>query len=111
MPIKHIKGKDLYEEIKKSELPIHVAKFSASWCNPCVHASNFIKSLEAEGKLNHAVIYEIDCEDDDSVDLSTRLGIRALPTFIKFSKDDKHEALDTRVGAASTEDILNFCKA
>lgn len=108
MPIKHIKGKDLFEDIKNSDKPVSIAKFSANWCKPCSIASEFIKSLDNDGKIDHAMIYEIDVEEDDSMDLATKLGIRSLPTFIKFSKDG--EAIDQKFGASSPEELLNLCK-
>lgn len=58
-----------------------IQKYEASWCAPCVSMQEQIDSLSKAGKLD-VVIEHYDIEDyQDEV---KALGIRSIPTFIKF---------------------------
>lgn len=108
MPIKHTTGKKVEDEIKSSDKPIHILKFSADFCNPCKMASTMIKDLDEKGKLSDVVVYEIDVEHADSIDYATRKGVRGVPFFLKM--DNECNVLDQKVGMGGADQFLELCK-
>ncbi len=72
-----------------------VVDFWAEWCGPCKLVSPIIDELstEYEGK---AVIGKVNV--DDNGDLSTKYGVRSIPTII-FLKNG--EIVDKQVGATT----------
>ncbi len=108
MPIKEIKGDKVEEEIKKSEYPVSICKFSATWCRPCSQATMMIQDLEKQGKLNDVMVYEIDIEHDNSMNYANRMGVRGVPMFLKMDKECN--VLDQKVGMSGQEQFLEFCK-
>jgi len=108
MPIKEIQGDKVEDEIKKSEYPISIIKFSATWCKPCSMATTMIKDLDQKGKLNDVMIYEIDIEHDNSMHYASRMGVRGVPLFLKMDKECN--VLDQKVGVSGPEQFLELCK-
>ena len=61
-----------------------VVQFSASWCGPC---KVLTKTIEAHEDTFVNLIYKMDI--DDVPELAQSLGIRSVPTLIRF--DNKQE--------------------
>ena len=80
-------------EIEAAGLPI-VIDFSATWCGPCKKIAPIIEELaeEYEGRV---IIGKCDVDDND--ELTSRFGIRNVPTIL-FIKNG--EVVDKHVGAA-----------
>jgi len=80
------------EVVLKSDKPVMV-DFWAEWCGPCRMIAPFVEEMskEFEGK---AVV--VKCDVDNSPGVSTKFGIRNIPTVL-FFKDGK--VADKQIGA------------
>ncbi len=79
---------------------IVIVQFSASWCGPCKILS---KTIEAnEDKFNHP-IYKMDI--DEAQALSSALGIRSVPTVIRFENKQEIKRL---VGIKPIEQLVEL---
>ena len=77
-----------------------VVQFSAGWCGPC---KTLTKLIEAnEDKLGRP-IYKIDV--DQAPELSSVLGIRSLPTLVRFENKQETKRL---IGAIPIEQIIEI---
>ena len=78
--------------VLKSEKPVMV-DFWAEWCGPCRMIAPFVEEIskEFEGK---ALV--VKCDVDSSPGVSTKFGIRNIPTVL-FFKDGK--VADKQIGA------------
>lgn len=87
-----------FEEIIAGGLPV-VVDFSAVWCGPCKKIAPIIEELagEYEGRV---IIGK--CDVDENNDLTSRFGIRNVPTVLFFKNG---EVVDKHVGAASKKDF------
>ena len=65
-----------------------VVQFSAAWCGPCKVLTKTIE--QNEGKFN-VPIYKIDI--DEAQDLAKALGIRSVPTIIRFENKQETKRL------------------
>ena len=83
-----------FAEVKAQSLPV-VIDFWATWCGPCRMVAPIIDELaeEYDGKV---VIGKCDVDDND--DLTSKFGIRNIPTVL-FIKNG--EVVDKTVGAAT----------
>lgn len=82
-----------YEELQASGLPM-VIDFSATWCGPCKKIAPIIDELAAEYEGRVLVCK---CDVDDNDDLTSKFGIRNVPTVL-FIKEGN--VVDKHVGAA-----------
>jgi thioredoxin 1 len=78
--------------VLKSDKPVMV-DFWAEWCGPCRMIAPFVEEIakEFEGK---ALV--VKCDVDNSPGVSTKFGIRNIPTVL-FFKDGK--VADKQIGA------------
>ncbi|MCD6162949.1 MAG: thioredoxin family protein [candidate division Zixibacteria bacterium] len=71
--------------------------FFAEWCGPCVR---FTKALNEDTDINKALknvlLYQIDCEKGDGVELSEKYTIKGYPTYILI--DSKEQVIDRWMG-------------
>ena len=65
-----------------------VVQFSAGWCGPCKVLTKTIE--QNEDKFN-VPIYKIDI--DEAQDLAKALGIRSVPTIIRFENKQETKRL------------------
>jgi len=88
-------------EMKKAGGPVLV-DFWAAWCAPCKTIAPSLEQIahELAGK---ATIAKVDV--DENGDLSSRFGIRSIPTLIVF-KDGR--VVDQMIGAAPKDQILRM---
>lgn len=71
-------SEELKQLLNKNEIVI--IDFYTSWCTPCKVISPFIEKLASE--FSHITVVKCDCENSE--DLADALGIKSIPTFIKF---------------------------
>ena len=87
------------EVVIKSDKPVMV-DFWAEWCGPCRMIAPFVEEMskEFEGK---AVV--VKCDVDNSPGVSTKFGIRNIPTVL-FFKDGK--VADKQIGAVPKSNFV-----
>lgn len=76
------------EEVLKSETPILV-EFGAVWCGPCKRLAPILEQLAQEEPNLKIVLVDI----DDSPEISSKMGIRSVPTLIVFKNGEKYNTL------------------
>ena len=93
-----------YESIVAEGLPV-VVDFSATWCGPCKKIAPIIEKLavEYQGRVNIGK-----CDVDDSEELTSKFGIRNVPTVI-FIKNG--EVVDKHVGAGLEKEFVEKIEA
>lgn len=64
-----------------------VLKFGASWCHGCVQMSPTFKEVAKEMHSDDLIFKEVDVEEDEGVDLSTKYQVRNVPTILIIKKD------------------------
>lgn len=77
-----------------------VVQFSAAWCGPCKVLTKTIE--QNEDKFN-VPIYKIDI--DSSQELAKALGIRSVPTIIRFENKQETKRL---VGVKPIEQLVEL---
>ena len=83
-----------FEELLASGKPL-VVDFWATWCGPCKKIAPDVEALAEEYK-DQVIIGKCDVDDND--DLTSKFGIRNIPTVL-FIKNG--EVVDKTVGAAT----------
>ena len=86
-------------EVLQSELPVLV-DFSAVWCGPCQKQLPIIEKFATENK-NRVKVCTVDI--DDAPVITSKLGIRSVPSIYLFDKGLK---IDSKVGL-TTLAVLN----
>lgn len=76
-----------------------IIEFGATWCPGCKVLKENLKAYD-----NRVPIEFIDCDTDD--DLTSKYGIRNLPTILFL--DDKDEVLQKQVGVTTLNDIYTI---
>jgi thioredoxin len=82
-----------FDELLQSDKPL-VVDFWAEWCGPCKMIGPIVEELASqyEGKV---IIGKMDVDDNN--DITTRYGIRNIPTLLFFKNG---QLVDKQVGAA-----------
>ena len=88
------------EEFKTLVNDTIVVQFSAAWCGPCKVLTKTIE--QNEGKFN-VPIYKVDI--DHAPQLAQALGIRSVPTIIRFENKQETKRL---VGIKPIEQIIEI---
>jgi thioredoxin 1 len=96
--VRELNEAGLDDELIQTEKPILV-DFWAPWCGPCRAMSPAVEAA-AQELAGEAKVYKINVDDNPSV--SSRFGIRGIPTLILFK--DGREA-NRLVGLSSKEQI------
>ena len=99
MPIVNTTDENFAEKIKGD---LVLVDFWASWCSPCKAIAPMLESI-AEKLGDKILICKHNIDEQPSV--PTLYNIRGIPTLLKFSKS---ELIDTKVGATSEQNILEF---
>lgn len=79
-----------------------IVKLSSLACGPCRLLQTVLSSL-AEQEINGYVCLLVDV--DDSPEITEELGIRALPTLVKFKNGVE---VDRTVGASNKKDLVKW---
>ena len=88
------------EEFKQLVSDTIVVQFSAGWCGPCKVLTKTIE--QNEDKFN-APFYKINIDEAQS--LAQALGIRSVPTLIRFENKQETKRL---VGVKPIEQIIEI---
>jgi thiol-disulfide isomerase/thioredoxin len=72
----------------KAERKPVLLDFSTSWCPPC---KQFRRARQADAQiieaLEQVILYEIDCERGNGVDLASNYEVESYPTFVLLTPD------------------------
>ena len=92
------------ENVVDSDIPV-LLDFFATWCAPCKALEGTLKSVESqyEGRVS---FYKVNV--DDEMDLAVKFNVSALPTIVLC---EKGEAVDKKIGLASSSEIVAFIDA
>ena len=99
----HLNESDFYQTIDESPVPILV-DFSAAWCGPCRMIAPVLDEIAKEQGGNVKVA-KVDVENSPT--LSSRFGIRNVPTLLFFKGG---EVKDQVVGHTSKADLISRLK-
>ena len=78
-------------QVLEAETPVLV-DFTAAWCPPCRVMDPIVAGIDADRDDLRVVKVDV----DESIDLTARLGVLSMPTFMVF---DRGEPILTLVGA------------
>ena len=90
------------EQINGDKLSL--IQFSASWCGPCKQLKPIVE------KISDDMADKIDCyyhDIESQPNEPTKYSVRGVPTILLFKNE---KLLDTKVGATSEKDLLEFIK-
>ena len=87
-------------EFKELTNDTFVVQFSATWCGPC---KTLTKTIDQNEDKFNVPIYKIDI--DESRDLAQALGIRSVPTIIRFENKQETKRL---VGIKPIEQLVEL---
>ena len=95
------KDTNFEEEIKEGKV---IVDFFATWCGPCKMLAPVLEEVSEEyaGKVN---FFNVDV--DENPDLAMQYKIMNIPALVVLKKGEK---VDTQVGFAPKENIVEFIK-
>ncbi len=102
--IKHITDASFDADVLKSDKPV-LLDFWAEWCGPCKQIAPILEDLakEYDGKV---IIAKIDVDKNQQV--STKFGIRGIPTLILFKNGVE---IAKKVGGMPKAAIASFIES
>ncbi len=89
------------DEVLKADKPVLVY-FGAEWCGPCKMLKPIIERL-ADECVDKLKVVKVDI--DKAQEVTSRYGIRGVPTLVIFRNGEK---LDSKVGAVSQAQLEYF---
>ena len=102
MAFKESSDEKFKEQIDGDKLSL--VQFSASFCGPCKQLKPIVE------KISNDVADKIDCyyhDIESQPNEPTKYSVRGVPTILLFKNE---KLLDTKVGATSEKDLLEFIK-
>ena len=102
MAFKESSDEKFQDQISGSKLSL--IQFSASWCGPCKQLKPIVE------KISDDLADKVDCyyhDIESQPNEPTKYSVRGVPTILLFKKE---KLLDTKVGATSEKDLLEFLK-
>ena len=97
--------KDEDFDLKIKNEPVVCIQFSASWCAPCRTLRPIMEKLSTEYKDKMKTFYA-DIETD-SINLGSQMGIRGVPTTIRYKKKIECDRLVGNPGEARVREFIN----
>jgi thioredoxin 1 len=102
MAFKESSDEKFKEQIDGDKLSL--VQFSASFCGPCKQLKPIVE------KISNDLADKIDCyyhDIESQPNEPTKYSVRGVPTILLFKNE---KLLDTKVGATSEKDLLEFIK-
>ena len=102
MAFKNSLDENFKDQISGEKLSL--VQFSASWCGPCKQLKQIVE------KISDDLADKIDCyyhDIESQPNAPTKYSVRGVPTILLFKNE---KLLDTKVGATSEKDLLEFIK-
>ena len=99
--IKHVSDATFEHEVIKSATPVLV-DYWAEWCGPCKMIAPVLEDV-AKSYAGRLTVAKLDIDANPAV--TTRYGIRGIPTLILFKDGEPHAQ---KVGALSKSQLTAF---
>lgn len=93
--------KNFDHDVLKNKKPVLV-DFWAEWCGPCQQLTHTLVKIAEEYKGKVEIIK---VNVDESPEISTKFGIRSIPTMMIFKDGEKKS---TKIGALSQDKISEW---
>lgn len=98
--VKHVTIESFENEVLNSKLPVLV-DFWAEWCGPCKAIAPILDEVSVERK--DILIVKINVDDNN--ELSSKFGVRSIPTMILFNGGKQ---VASKVGSVSKLALNSF---
>jgi thioredoxin 1 len=92
------------EVVIKADKPV-IVDFWAEWCGPCRMIGPIIEEI---GKEYEGRVIVVKCDVDSSPEVSSRFGIRNIPTVLFFKGG---QIVDKQIGAVPKSNFVNKLNA
>ena len=96
-PIAVTSVEDFDELVRDSKTPLLV-DFWAGWCGPCRAVAPELEKIAAQ-KVGRAIVAKVDT--DAQPELSTRFGIRSIPTVVLFRAGKEAKRISGAMSASA----------
>ncbi len=98
-----VSGVDLDRVVAESDVPVLV-DFYADWCGPCKVVAPLLDDLARE-RSGELLVAKLDTDRDPEI--SSRFGVRGIPTFILFRHGEEVQRRTGAVPRAELEAMLS----